>query len=253
MVRINKKGQLTIFIILALAIALVLILLFVGRDNLISLITGGEPIEQIKSCIEKPLEEAIMALSIQGGSLNPENYYTYERGKVDYLCYAEGDLERCVMQKPLLKQSIEKELKAYISPKVNSCINGVKDSLEDKGYTVSSETPEVEVSIIPNTILLDIKSNLRFSKDTTEFYESISIDFNSKLYHLLMISSSIVNWEARYGGSESLLYMTYYPSLKVEKKKQSEGTTIYTLTDRNTLDKFRFATRSFAIPPGLGV
>ena len=45
--------------------------------------------------------------------------------------------------------------------------------------------------------------------------------------------------------------MLYYPSIKVEKKKQSEGTTIYILTDRDSSEEFMFAVRSFAIPPGL--
>jgi hypothetical protein len=44
--------------------------------------------------------------------------------------------------------------------------------------------------------------------------------------------------------------MIYYPSLKVEKKKQGEGSTVYILTDRDTDEKFYFAVRSLAIPPG---
>ena len=54
-----KKAQITIFIILALAIVLVVLLLFVGRNNLITILGGKEPVEQIKDCITTPLEEAI--------------------------------------------------------------------------------------------------------------------------------------------------------------------------------------------------
>jgi len=66
-----------------------------------------------------------------------------------------------------------------------------------------------------------------------------------------MITSSIINWEARYGDSESLSFMMHYPSLKIEKKLQSDGTTIYILTNKNTLDKFMFASRSVALPVGI--
>ena len=247
-----NKAQVTIFIILALAIILVLLLLFVGRDNLLTIITEAGPVKQIKDCVEKPLEEAIGVISEQGGSLNPENYYLYQGSKITYLCYVEANYEKCVMQKPLLKQSIEKELEDYILPRVKSCIDGVKSSFQDQGYIVDSKEPEIDVSLILNSIVLDINSNLRFEKEKTELYDSIKIDLNSRLYELVMIASSISNWEARYGESESLRYMGFYPKLKVEKKKQSEGTTIYTLTQRDTLDKFRFAVRSIAIPSGYG-
>jgi hypothetical protein len=36
----------------------------------------------------------------------------------------------------------------------------------------------------------------------------------------------------------------------VEKKKQGDGTTVYILTDRDTDEKFYFASRSIAIPAG---
>ena len=100
-------------------------------------------------------------------------------------------------------------------------------------------------------IILKINADLRFEKDKVEVYESINIDINSRLYDLIMVAGSISNWEARYGESESLLYMGYYPQLKVEKKKQFDGTTIYMLTQRNTLDTFKFAIRSVVIPTGL--
>jgi hypothetical protein len=44
--------------------------------------------------------------------------------------------------------------------------------------------------------------------------------------------------------------MAFYPDVKVEKKKQSDGTKVYIITDRNTGEKLQFATRSLAWPPG---
>jgi len=247
----GKKGQVTLFIILALAIVAILILLFVGTDRITTIITGETPIQQIKSCVEEPLKVAVDTLSLQGGSLNPENYYLYQGNKVEYLCYSEENYERCVMQKPLLKQSIEKELESYLQPRVKNCINSLKSSLQKKGYSVSSKNPEVDVSLVPGDILVDIKADLIITKGSTETYESIKTDVSSKLYDLVMIASSILNWEARYGDAETMNYMLYYPSIKAEKKKQGDGSTIYILTDRKSLDKFQFASRSVALPAGL--
>jgi len=249
--KINKKSQVTVFIILALAIVVVLVMLFVGRDRITSIITGKTPIEQIKECIQEPLQTALDKITVQGGSLDPENYYLYQGNKIEYLCYTEENYVQCVMQKPLLKQSIEKELETYLQPRAKNCIDAAKSSLQKKGYTVSSKNPAVKVSLVPSNILVEIDADLQIEKGSTETYKSIKTDFSSKLYDLVMVAGSILNLEARYGDAETMNYMIYYPSIKAEKKKQSDGTTIYILTDRTTSDKFMFASRSVALPAGL--
>jgi hypothetical protein len=59
-----------------------------------------------------------------------------------------------------------------------------------------------------------------------------------------------LSWEALHGSVETTTYMTYYKDLKVEKHEQLDGSTIYILTDRNTGNKFQFASRSNAGSPG---
>jgi len=44
--------------------------------------------------------------------------------------------------------------------------------------------------------------------------------------------------------------MSYYHGLKVEKLNQEEGSTLYILTDKDTENKFQFASRSVAWPIG---
>lgn len=248
----SKRSQITIFIILALVIVAVLILIFLGRDRLPNVFVEEAPIDQIKSCVKNAAVNASAILRVQGGSINPTNYYSYQGYKVDYLCYTEENYKACVNQKPLLRQTIEEEFINYLIPKVNKCIEDVKTSLENKGYEVSSKKPAIGVSIVPEDISVSLKDiNLVIKKTNVETYKTIKIDLDSKLYDFIMITSSIVNWEARYGDSESMNYMVYYPDLKVEKKKQSEGTTIYILTNRDSKENFIFATKSYTVPPGI--
>lgn len=251
MVRKNKKSQVTVFIILALAIVAVLLLLFLGKDRITSIITEKTPVEQIKECMQEPLKTALDKISVQGGSLDPKNYYLYQGNKIEYLCYAEENYAQCVMQKPLLKQSIEKELETYLQPRAKLCIDAAKSSLQKKGYTVSSKNPAVKVSLVPGNILVDMNTDLTVAKSSTETYKSIKTDYSSRLYELVMVASSVLNWEARYGDAETMNYMIYYPSIKAEKKKQDEGATVYILTDRTSGDKFMFASKSMIIPAGL--
>ena len=209
------------------------------------------PFNEIEECIKLPLQEGTDILRLQGGNIEPENYYSYQGNKVEYVCYTEENLEGCIVQKPILTNTIAADLKKYSEPRIKSCINTVKQSLEDRGYEVSMKEPEINIELVPDNILVDMAIDLRITKDGTESYENIRTGISSKLYNFAMITSSIISWETRYGDSETMNYMLYYPSLKVEKKKQGDGTKIYILTDRTTEENFMFATRSFVIPAGV--
>jgi hypothetical protein len=246
----NKKAQLSIFIILALAIVVVLIILF-ANNQLPIIGQNTSPIRQIQQCSENYIKQALDTLSVQGGTLNPQNYYLYQGNKVEYLCYTEENYKLCIMQKPLLKQAIEDEINKYAAPKIKSCIDSVKADLQSQGYSINMGKINTSVDIIPDHVLVNINSDLSITKTKTDSYKTIKADISSKYYELIMVASSIINWEARYGDSESMNYMIYYPNLKVEKNKQSDGTTIYLLTDKTNLNKFIFATRSVALPAGI--
>jgi hypothetical protein len=247
----QKKGQVTIFIILAIALVIILAVFFLSRQS-ISIISSETPIDSIKKCSEDATQEALDILTLQGGAIEPSNYYLYEGNKVDFICYTEEDFKNCLIQKPLLKQEIENEIKNYISQRVNSCIQSKKVELQDKGYTVNFEEPEIQVEIFPNNILVNLNEiDLTLTKGETQTYANIKTDVNSKLYDLIMISSSIANWESKYGDVEIMNYMIYYPFLIVKKLPQEDGVRIYTLTNKKTNDEFMFASKSMTIPPGV--
>ena len=94
------------------------------------------------------------------------------------------------------------------------------------------------------------QKELPLQKEDTVTYNSFSVAINNNLYELVSIAQSILNWEANSGDVDIAIYMNYYPDLRVEKQKRSEGSTIYILTDRNTGDMFQFASRSIVWPPG---
>lgn len=248
----NKKAQLTIFIILAILIVIVLVLLFVNKDKFNILLGTESSYNQIEKCIKESASDGVGTIENQGGAINPQNYFLYEGNKVDYVCYTSEYYEKCVMQKPLLKQSIEKEIKDYLKERVNGCLGTIKDSVEKKGYSMTFNEPNISVEILPSDVIVKLSNlDLAIVKEQTETYKNIKVNVDSKLYDFVMTASSIANWEATYGESESLNYMLFYPELKVEKKIRSDGTKIYILTNRDTLEKFMFAFRSIAYPPGV--
>jgi len=251
----QKKGQVTIFIIIGIMIIVFGILIFMFYPRIQSLfgIEPENPSAFIQGCIEEEIENAVNKLSLQGGSLSPEHYIMYNNEKIEYLCYAEEYYVPCVMQQPMLKKHIESEIANSIKTKANECFNDLKQSYERQGYNVNLKKGVTSVELLPKRIVTTFNNSLTLTKGESKKYDSISVVLNNNLYELVSITNSILNWEANYGDAETTIYMNYYHDLKVEKKKQSDGTTIYILTDRNNLNKFQFASRSVAWPPGYGV
>jgi hypothetical protein len=191
---------------------------------------------------------------MRGGSSNPQLYYLYENQTVNYLCYTAEWYKTCTMQTPFLKQSIESEVQRNASAEIEKCMLRMEENLRNKGYTVTvigEETPMI--SLVPGKVLVSFNMSINLEKDdvkTTINPSRFQTEINSNSYDMIMIAASIQNFEARYGDSTPEDYMSFYPNLRVEKKKQSDGTKIYIISDRDTQERLLFATRSQAWPPG---
>lgn len=250
----QKKAQITIFIIIAIMIIIIAVLLFMffpGAKNWFG--EEENPSAYIQNCIEKDVKIAVDKLSPQGGSIEPKHYILYNDEKIEYLCYTQDYYKTCVMQQPMLKNHIESEIENEINAKSDECFDDMKTNFEKKGYNVNLVKGNMNVELLPKRISVNFNSSLTLLKgEESQKYQSFSVALNNNLYELVSIANSILNWEARYGDAETTIYMNYYHDLKVEKKLQGDGTTIYILTDRNNGNKFQFASRSVAWPPGYG-
>jgi hypothetical protein len=247
----NKKAQVTLFVIIAIFLVIALLIIF--WPKLTQIISPSSPEISLQRCIESDLKKELTEIISNGGSKNPSLYFSYAGNKIEYLCYTNEDLKTCVMQQPLLKQNIERELLEALKPKIESCIEIMEKNAESQGYTVSSEKNNPSIEISQNEIKLRVDVNMVLEKENTIRISKVETKTSSGIYDLLMITSSILNWEARYGDSDILTYMLYYPDVKVEKYRQGEGTKVYMLTNKNTNEKLVFATRSLNFPAGYGI
>ena len=250
----NKKGQVTIFIIIAVMVVVFGVLIYMFYPQLqITLGVGAKsPTEFIQLCLEDEIVENLEEISIHGGSLNPEHYFLYKGEKIEYLCYTEKDFLPCIMQQPFLQRHIEEELKTSIKSESRQCFEKLRESYDRQGYETKLNFGEMEVKLFPDRVVTKFSHTLTLTKEDSERYTDFSIVVNNKIFDLVSVAVNILNFEATYGDSETTLYMDLYHDLKVEKKKQSEGTTIYILTNRDTEDEFQFASRSVAWPSGYG-
>jgi len=252
----KKRGQITIFIIIAVIIVVVGILIYTFYPEIQAGLGLGlkNPQAFIQSCIEEEIKENVEKLSLQGGSLAPTHYIMYNNDKIEYICYTGEYYKTCVVQQPMLKEHVESEIKNEIKEGVDACFDSMKESYQRMGYDVNLKKGEKDVELLPKRIVATFDYSLVLTKaEDSEKHDSFRVVLNNNLYELISIANSILEWEVTYGDAETTVYMDYYHDLKVEKKKQSDGTTIYILTDRNTENKFQFASRSVAWPPGYGV
>ncbi len=251
----KKRGQITIFVIIALLIVALGILIYMFFPEIQSVFRPEPKSPQafLETCLEDKILEGVELASKQGGSINPEFSFFYEGDEIRYLCYINEYYQPCKMQVSSLKGDIESELENYIEEDVESCLVDMEDSYEKRGYSVELQNDGFNIELLPNRVTVNLDSELTLRKDESQRYNEFDISLNNNLYELISIATSIIQWEIEYGDAETTMYMNYYPDLKVEKMKQDDGTTIYRITERSTENKFQFASRSYAWPPGYGV
>jgi len=252
MLDMNKRGQVTIFIILGIIIVALGIIFYMFYPQIRA--TFGFEVQSpygfMQSCLEEDIANAATAVALHGGSIAPVFNYSYLNEEMEYLCYTNEYYKTCTVQQPFLINHIEEEIENEIKGKVNECFNELEDSFRDRGYDVVLRQSDFKVDLLPKRIALNTNTTLSLKKEDTATYESFNIGFTNSLYDLASIAQNIIEWEATYGDSETTAYMDYYHDLKIEKIKQTDGTTIYIISDKNTGDKFQFASRSVAWPPG---
>ncbi len=257
---LNKRGQVTIFIIIAIVIVAGAVIIYTFYPQIKTSLGGQEtnPPSYIQSCIEGDLRDAVNKVETQGGSIVPELYAPYYDGEneyqIEYLCYTDEFYRPCVVQQPMLKQHIELELKNAINDAVDSCFTSMKESYERRGYSVDIKKGDKKIELLPKRVVSTFNYSFSITKgEDVEKYDSFIVLLDNNLYELTSIANSIVDWETTYGDAETSVYMAYYHDLKVEKNLRGSGDKIYIITDRNTGNKFQFAIKSQVWPEGYAV
>jgi len=252
----NHKGQVTIFIIIAILIIAIAVLAYFFLPKLKSSVETKtqSPNEYIQTCISQKISDTLKTLSLNGGSVVSEkgNSYFYLGNDVEYLCYTNQYYLSCVVQQPLLIQHIESEVKSNIQTDVDSCFASLLTSYKNSGYEASLKNPstETKVELLPERVVVSFNNELTVTKGESQTFGNFSVILNTNIYQEATIAESITGWEEEFGSAPISDYMDWYPNLKIELVRETDGSKIYIITDRNFGDKLQFATRSMALPPG---
>ncbi|MEM0465786.1 MAG: hypothetical protein QXW97_03765 [Candidatus Pacearchaeota archaeon] len=251
-ISINKRGQITIFIILALIIVILILIIFISIKQ-----PKVEPYDEkfpqvfIESCVKDYLEKTLLSISKHGGDVNTKNSVMYNNTNLSYLCYTKDYYKSCINQKPKFIEYIEKEITDDIKPNVFKCFDSLKLILE-KRYDIEMGEMQILTKLKPREVNLEInrKFKMRRDKEYREF-NNFKIIQQYPMYEFSEISMEIANQESKYCNFDTLGFMIIYPEFDISKIKTGDSDTIYKIIDRKTNRDFNFAIKSCVLPAGI--
>jgi len=224
---LKKRGQVTIFVIIAILIVGAIITLFIFRDkiNFKSSIVPNEllPItNQIQDCIETTLQDGTKLTGLQGGYvISPSSAL---ETNFSYIAYGYNFGQNTLAS----KTKIESEIAKYIELTLPFCF----DSSFFPNHNISTGSPKANVEIEDYKIKAVVNYPITISRDETSW--SINKDYNSeykvKLGDMYGVAQKIILKEIQ---NPNNIDFTYLNSFDYDISILNEGNNIivYSITD----------------------
>ncbi|MDO8468038.1 MAG: hypothetical protein Q7S56_03790 [Nanoarchaeota archaeon] len=250
----NKKGQVTIFIIFGILVIAGILAFFLLRAKIGPSSSGS--IEQnsesfLQTCIQDRVDEGINSIMKQGGYIKPEIYINWEGENVSYLCYTANYYRPCINQEPVLISHIKNDLKEYIADDFESCFADYGKTLEQENYAVQVNYKGFELELGNGKVIITSDSELIYTRSgETSKFNSFRLIIPSHLYDLATVAQEVTTQEAKYCNFENVGFGLLYPQFKVNIFKSSSLDKIYTIIYKKSNEQFKFAVRGCVIPPG---
>ncbi|MCX8194269.1 MAG: hypothetical protein N3G19_02835 [Candidatus Pacearchaeota archaeon] len=255
----NKKAQVTLFIIIAIVVVAIIILAFILVPRLFPrekiAVKPTDPEAYIQDCINLALEPAVKLLASQGGYLELGNCIFYKNVCRHYLCYTNTPYPPCVNQEPLLKEKIESILKTKLQQNnvVSNCIVKFQETAKKQGYDVSvCASPTFSVNLTEGKVNVPIKCEITIAKgEEVKRFEKLEPYLKWPLFEFVMLAKQIINEEITNTDFDPIAYMVRHYLIEIEKFRTSDDSKIYTLRERASGKEFVFAIRNYVLPPGI--
>ncbi len=244
--RESKKAQVTLFLILGILIVSSIFIYFIWIQP--TFIIRSPTSLGFEGCINKYIDESVNELALNGGYLDSVFSYNYNNIDYPYFCYTNEHYTPCMVYNPSILKNFENNLKIMLSPKIQECYDYSIQDLQSKGFEVEQGNVDFELSIKPSNIEVEVKAPI--TVDNSLSYQDFLINHPSNLENLLYLASQIVYMEIDGLDIDTSVFNYLNPELKFISFKTSDETTLYTIEDKQSQTKFRFATRSYVFPAG---
>lgn len=221
-----KKGQLTLFVIIALILIIAIIITFYIKPlkenpNKIAEI---RPIESfVQGCIEKTAKNALYLIGQQGGYIEPTQLSTDYN--VAYFFYD----DRNTMP---TKEQIENEISKYINSELPFCTNNF---IELPDFDVEDDVVKTKTTILENKIRLDIKYPLTIKRGDVGYHlEYFNAEINSNLNTIHGAIEQIIIEQVKNPDRVCFSCLTNIGAendLTIDLVDQQENTIVFTIFD----------------------
>jgi len=228
---VQKRGQITIFIIVGLVVllstALVIFLTETEQGRKLNEQLGigiGAPFDlselddYITTCLDMVSYPLIKNLSSNGGTFDPDISRDYAQKHHNYLCLRLAGFDGCV-NSLLTRQDMEQELESEIKAGLETCID--LTNFEVKGFSIVEDDMEVDVSVRVDDIRVMLDYPLKLTRSNkTSTIDEFSTTVLLPLGRLYDLANYILNKEISYEGFEQEKWMFDHDnSILIEKSR----------------------------------
>ena len=252
----NKKSQVTIFVIVGIIIVVSVFLVFyflgdeIKKQTEVKTVFDESSLEPLQDyvgdCIEKNGNEAIQLIGKQGGDIDPGFYQIYHGEKLTFLCHTDS-YTACYNRRPFLNSHIEQEINNYLLTKLNGCID--LSAIRSEGYDVQQGSMNVKTSIGRYNVIVTLDYPVTISKGDSKISENrFSKTFDVPLGRILDGVNDIVELDSNVNNvplfNFDVISYAYRTNGEVEIQIDTiENSKIYKVKIRDNPYVFQFANK----------
>jgi hypothetical protein len=202
----DKKAQVTIFVILAIVLVGIIALFFAFKDKLFrdNILEEFQPIYDVYSnCINQDALNGVSLLSAQGGRIDtgdfePGNDFSPFSSQLSFfgvdVPYWYGlSGNNIITENVPTKSDMERELSAYITDSLSECDFS---SFEEQGFIIERSQPTASVDIQDREVLVSVDADISvFREDKSAVKNTHKVVVTSNLGSLYKSALQIYNFE----------------------------------------------------------
>jgi len=250
----NKKGQVTLFVILGIVIVAVIVLLIAFRRDIMPKAGTQENIDAtmnnidkgIRECLANSADDPLRRMGLQGGYLaTPEgSYRLWDSNPISYLCYNQAGVETCT-NRFLTRAKMEEQLAEAIKNNLANCLD--IEGFADVGV-LSSIKPiyggdmVLKVEVARESVNLELNYRVEVKgSEASRVKDKFEVVIRSPLGELYDVALDILDAETTIGRFDQLTYMLQKMSAYTIELKKPYPDKIYQIKLREKDYVFQFA------------
>ncbi len=249
----EKRGQVTLFVIVGVLIilAILVVFFFFGKSIVESVSPFKSPRTFTEKCIADSVQLSINSVLENGGLVAPRlPSISYKDHSYNYLCYAKEYYTKCYNYYPMLSRIAEEQIRQNTVESVEGCFDFLIEDYESRGLDVTEKDLDYSVEVVPGSVRLRVEKQISTNTgESSNVFEAYDLKIPSDLFELIEIARNVVNQEAEFCYFENNGFMVIYPLYNMSRIDY-DGSKIYEVENRKTKEVFKFATRSCAYAPG---